>query len=111
MCGSRNRLTLTVRPTPLPPAPHPRSADSDCGGCCSANTGRGKYTLIDLEKWPASALLGFSTTSPSFDINNVAMPTAAGKRPGAPELSVMPLCYKVLGSSTARSLARSKKGE
>ncbi|GLC60582.1 hypothetical protein PLESTB_001630300 [Pleodorina starrii] len=77
-------------------------SNSDCNGCCNRNTGNKKWKLIDIEKWPASALLGFNPTSSTFDINrDVKIPTAAGLRPGAPESDVMPLCYKILGSSDA----------
>lgn len=72
-------------------------ADSDCTGCCSQNTGNGKYKLIDIEKHPAAALLGFDFSASKFDINDVTYPTAKGKRPGAPEDSVMALCYKIVG--------------
>lgn len=74
-------------------------SNSDCDGCCSSNTGNGKYKLIDIEKWGASALLGFNPSTPNFDINNVNYPNAKGKRPGAPESDVMPLCYKVVGTA------------
>jgi hypothetical protein len=74
-------------------------SDSDCDGCCKTNTGNKKWKLIDIEKWPASALLGFDPTPSRFDINNVNTPSAVGLRPGAPENSVMPLCYKILGSA------------
>jgi len=71
--------------------------DNDCAGCCRTNTGNRRYKLIDIEKWPALDLLGnFDPNSPSFDINNVQKPMATGRRPGAPEGSVMPLCYRVL---------------
>lgn len=70
--------------------------DSDCNGCCRTNTGNGKYPLIDLKKWPAVDLLGFDPSSATFDINNVQKPTSVGLRLGAPEGSVMPLCYKVV---------------
>ena len=76
--------------------------DNDCGGCCSRNTGNGAYKLIDIEKWPASQLLGFSHSSSTFDINSVPKPTAAGtgfRRPGTPESSVMPLCYRDAGAA------------
>lgn len=68
-------------------------ADSDCDGCCSANTGGGRYPLIDLEAWPASSLLGFDATA---SLEGVELPNSYGKRPGAPEGGVMPLCYRVL---------------
>lgn len=71
-------------------------ADSDCDGCCKTNTGNKAWKLIDIEKWPASTLLGFDPTAATFDINNLDLPNAAGMRPGAPESSIMPLCYKVL---------------
>eukprot|EP00882_Tetradesmus_deserticola_P031452 GHRQ01035564.1.p1 GENE.GHRQ01035564.1~~GHRQ01035564.1.p1 ORF type:complete len:369 (+),score=117.10 GHRQ01035564.1:314-1420(+) len=71
-------------------------ADSDCDGCCKANTGTKAWKLINIEKWPASALLGFDPTVASFDVNNLDLPNAIGKRPGAAERSVMPLCYKLL---------------
>jgi hypothetical protein len=83
--------TVTVRDT---------CSDTDCNGCCSSSTGSGAQKLIDIEKWPASALLGYSSSSPTFDINNVVYPTAASTgyaRPGAPQDSVMPLCYKDAG--------------
>lgn len=83
-----------------------KCADADCGSCCSTNTGKGKYPLLDLEKWPASTLLGFNPNTSTFDINDVNLPTAVGQRPGAPEKSVMPLCFKVVGAATARSRAR-----
>ncbi|KAG2491580.1 hypothetical protein HYH03_010147 [Edaphochlamys debaryana] len=73
-----------------------RDTCSDCGYA----TGNKAYKLIHLEKWPASALLGFSTSDPAFDINDVTFPTAVGLRPGAPESSVMPLCYKDVGAAT-----------
>jgi hypothetical protein len=73
-------------------------SDSDCGGCCSKNTGNGKYKLIDIEKWPASELLGFSTNSQNFDINNIQSPSHNGKRPGA-NSGVMALCYRVIGNA------------
>jgi hypothetical protein len=78
-------------------------ADSDCGGCCSQNTGSGKWTLIDLEKWPASRLLGFDPNAPGFDINNVNTPSAGSSRPGAPS-SVMPLCFRDVGAETTPSI-------
>jgi hypothetical protein len=68
--------------------------DEDCGNCCSTNTGNKAYTLIDLEKWAALDLLNLDPISATFDINNVAKPLAFGLRPGAPEGSVMPLCYR-----------------
>eukprot|EP00243_Klebsormidium_subtile_P010300 TRINITY_DN5460_c0_g3_i2.p3 TRINITY_DN5460_c0_g3~~TRINITY_DN5460_c0_g3_i2.p3 ORF type:complete len:114 (-),score=19.14 TRINITY_DN5460_c0_g3_i2:621-962(-) len=71
-------------------------SDADCGGCCSQNTGNGAYKLIDIEKWPAGTLLGFSHSSSSFDINNVNYPTQNGKRPGA-AAGVMAVCYKGAG--------------
>eukprot|EP00798_Chlamydomonas_sp_ICE-L_P026083 gene26083-11789_t len=71
-------------------------ADSDCDGCCPKATGERKWKLIDLEKWAASELLGFSTSSPNFDVNQLDYPVSVGKRPGAQEKSVMPLCYKVV---------------
>eukprot|EP00798_Chlamydomonas_sp_ICE-L_P023707 gene23707-9249_t len=73
-------------------------ADSDCEGCCKSNTGDRKWKLIDLEKWAASELLGFDPSNPKFDVNNVGYPVSVGMRPGADESSVMPLCYKVVGS-------------
>jgi hypothetical protein len=73
-------------------------ADSDCGGCCSKNTGRGKYELLDLEKWSASRLLRFDAATIK-DISSVNYPTSEGLRPGAPESDVMPLCYRVIGTS------------
>ncbi|GFR40018.1 hypothetical protein Agub_g553 [Astrephomene gubernaculifera] len=72
-------------------------SDADCGGCCSANTGNAKWKLIDIEKWPASVLLGFDPTPSNFDVNNLNLPSAKGLRSGAPESSVMPLCYKDVG--------------
>jgi hypothetical protein len=27
-------------------------ADSDCNGCCKANTGNKAWKLLDIEKWP-----------------------------------------------------------
>jgi hypothetical protein len=44
----------------------------------------------------ASTLLGFDPTAAGFDINNLDLPTAIGKRPGTPERSVMPLCYRMV---------------
>ncbi|KAG2485983.1 hypothetical protein HYH03_015306 [Edaphochlamys debaryana] len=44
-------------------------SDDDCDGCCRDNTGDGRWRLIDLEKWPASQLLGFSPAGEKFDIN------------------------------------------
>jgi hypothetical protein len=71
--------------------------DNDCSGCCSRNTGNGRYKLIDLEKWPALDLLqNFDPNSAAFDINSVEKPLSTGLRPGAPESSVMPLCYRVV---------------
>ncbi len=72
--------------------------DNDCDGCCSANTGSGKWKLIDMEKGPASQLFGFSTTSSTFDINSVSVPTVSStgiRRDGAPSW-VIPMCYQVL---------------
>jgi hypothetical protein len=72
-------------------------ANADCGGCCAKNTGNGRYPLIDLEKWPASKLLGFNPSAPGFDVNDLDLPpNSKGQRPGAPQ-SVMPLCYKIVG--------------
>ncbi|GAQ78588.1 hypothetical protein KFL_000150420 [Klebsormidium nitens] len=71
-------------------------SDLDCEGCCSQNTGNGAYKLIDIEKWPASTLLGFQHSSPSFDINNVPSPVQNGRRPGA-DAGVMAVCYKDAG--------------
>ena len=70
--------------------------DPDCENCCKTNTGGYKWRLMDLEKHPASMLLGFDYSSRSFDINDVATPSQGGLRPGAPD-GVMALCYKVLG--------------
>lgn len=61
-------------------------ADSDCGGCCSKNAGGKK--LIDIEKWPAGVLLGFTHDSPKFDVNEE--PKASG---------VKKMCYKVVGNA------------
>jgi hypothetical protein len=70
-------------------------SDSDCNGCCSRNTGNGAWPLIDIEKWPALDLLGnFDPNAANFDINSVQKPLATGRRPGAPEGSVMPLCFR-----------------
>jgi len=54
--------------------------------------------LIDIEKWPGTELLGFSSNSPNFDINDVAYPTHNGKRPGGGG-GGMPLCYRVIGNA------------
>jgi hypothetical protein len=73
-------------------------ADSDCSGCCTQNTAGGKFTLIDIEKNPASKLLGFSFSQSNFDINNVKFPT--NPRAGLDKKvkdATMPLCYKVVG--------------
>ena len=75
-------------------------SDGDCENCCSTNSGAGKWKLIDIEKYPASQLLGFDFSSATFDINDVVYPTAQStgyRRAGAPEDSVIPLCYKDLG--------------
>jgi hypothetical protein len=77
-----------------------KCADADCRGCCSRNTGRGRWRLIDIEKWPAAALLGFDPGAPGFDINSVDAPGNGGRRRGAPK-GVMPLCYRVLADGTA----------
>jgi hypothetical protein len=69
--------------------------DSDCAGCCSKNTGNGAWTMIDMEKVPASRLLGFSYGAPGFDINSVATPAHNGLRPGA-GAGAMPLCFRVV---------------
>lgn len=74
--------------------------DGDCQNCCKTNTGGYKWRLMDLEKHPASVLLGFDYSSTSFDINNVATPSQGGLRPGAPD-GVMALCYRVLGPTDA----------
>ncbi|WIA40619.1 hypothetical protein OEZ86_013955 [Tetradesmus obliquus] len=76
--------------------------DNDCAGCCSRNTGNGAYPLIDIEKWAALDLLqNFDPNQPNFDINNVAKPTAGGRRPGVQDQnSVMPLCYRRVGTIT-----------
>ena len=71
-------------------------SDNDCDGCCRANTGNGRYKLIDIEKWPASELLGFDTSSPTFDVNDVNYPSAGNLRPGA---NGMALCYRVVGGA------------
>lgn len=73
-------------------------ADSDCSGCCSKNAGKGKYKLIDIEKWPAAALLGFNHSSKNFDVNNIKYPSAEGKRTVQ---NVIPLCYKIVGKAPA----------
>lgn len=73
-------------------------ADSDCGGCCTQNAGGGKYTLIDIEKNPASQLLGFSIADSRFDINAVKVP--ANPRAGLDKKvkdGTMALCYRVVG--------------
>lgn len=72
--------------------------DGDCSNCCRDNTGNKAWKLIDIEKAPGSALLGFSTSSPTFDINSVSYPTQKGLRPGAAS-GVMALCYKDLGAA------------
>ena len=59
--------------------------DADCDGCCRENTNAAQYKLIDLEKWPASVLLGFDPSPSNFDINDVRYPTQDGRRPGASE--------------------------
>ena len=73
-------------------------ADSDCSGCCSRNTGSGRWKLIDIEKWPASSLLGFDTSSSSFDINTVAKPSTSYSRAGTPA-GLLPLCYRDVGAA------------
>lgn len=81
--------------------------DNDCPvpgspGCCSQNTGNGRYKLIDLEKWPALELLqNFDPNSPTFDINSVVKPQAGNLRPGAPSF-VMLLCYRVTSAAGRR---------
>jgi hypothetical protein len=75
-------------------------SDSDCNGCCSRNTGNGRWKMIDMEKGPASQLFGFSTASQTFDINSVRVPTVAStgiRRDGAPSW-VIPMCYQVVGN-------------
>ncbi|KXZ41007.1 hypothetical protein GPECTOR_997g267 [Gonium pectorale] len=83
-------------------------SDSDCDGCCSKNTGNGAYKLIDLEKWPASQLLGFNPNADNFDINDVSKPTARNLRPGAPGDSVMALCYRDVGRCDVRASSSCK---
>jgi len=78
-----------------------KCANRDCGGCCRRNSGRKTWQLLDLEKWPASQLLGFDPTPADFDINEVVSPSAAGLRRKAPESDVMPLCYKDVGPADA----------
>jgi hypothetical protein len=51
---------------------------------------------MPLSASAASTLLGLDPTAATFDINNLDLPSAVGLRPGAPEGSVMPICYKVL---------------
>ncbi len=72
--------------------------DDDCDGCCKENTGNKAWKLIDLEKWPASKLLGFKAQARGFDINELEdLPSNEdGQRPGAPE-GVIPLCYRDIG--------------
>ena len=82
--GKDNTVQVNVKDT---------CADADCEGCCSQNTGDGKWTLIDIEKWPASELLGFDPDT--ADVNDVS-PSAKGKRPGAGG-GVMALCYRDVG--------------
>lgn len=72
-------------------------SNKDCNGCCSKNTGNGKWLLIDLEKWPAGQLLGFNHSSIDFDINDVQTPEAGIRRKRAPHS--MPLCYRIVGNS------------
>ncbi|PNH10882.1 hypothetical protein TSOC_002374 [Tetrabaena socialis] len=74
-------------------------SDLNCEGCCKANSGNKAWKLIDLEKWPASALLGFETSSRTFDINDVQYPGHAGKRQGA-AAGAMALCYRDVGVAT-----------
>lgn len=74
-------------------------SDADCDGCCSNNTGKGAYKLIDIEKFPVAQLLGISPTSLAFSDGTASYPTAEGLRPGAPESDVMPLCYRTLGQA------------
>jgi hypothetical protein len=70
-------------------------ADTDCDGCCSKNTGNGKYKLIDIERWPASDLYGFSSDDYNFESK---LPNSLPNlRPGAPQSDVTPICYKVVG--------------
>ncbi|PNH01709.1 hypothetical protein TSOC_012384 [Tetrabaena socialis] len=72
--------------------------DSDCDGCCKKNTGNKAWKLIDIEKWPASALLGFPTSSLTFDVNDVSYPDGSSKRKGAGP-GVMALCYRDVGAA------------
>ncbi|KAG2428338.1 hypothetical protein HXX76_010484 [Chlamydomonas incerta] len=72
--------------------------DSDCKMCCRDNTGNKAWKLIDLEKGPASALLGFDTSSAKFDINDVNYPVHNGLRKGAAS-GAMALCYKIVGAA------------
>ncbi|PNH10862.1 hypothetical protein TSOC_002400 [Tetrabaena socialis] len=74
-------------------------SDLDCDGCCKANSGNKAWKLIDLEKGPASQLLGFDTSSPRFDINDVPYPGHGGKRQGA-NPGAMALCYRDVGVAT-----------
>ena len=69
-------------------------SDRDCKDCCKINTGNKKYKLIDLERWPASKLLGF-TVNKDFDSNKYVDPSSKGLRTGVPD--VLPLCYKDIG--------------
>jgi hypothetical protein len=55
--------------------------DGNCDEGCSQNRKGSAYKLIDIEKWPASFLLGFLHRSPSFDINDVKNPQQKGRRP------------------------------
>ena len=95
------RAVSYLCPSPSPERPlFAAQADSDCGGCCSKNSGKYAYALLDIEKWPASYLLSFDPTGSDFDINGVAIPSAAGKRPlmGKKAASgVMPICFRDVG--------------
>ncbi|GFR42458.1 hypothetical protein Agub_g3365 [Astrephomene gubernaculifera] len=72
--------------------------DNECRGCCKHRTGNKAWKLINIEKWPASQLLGFDPTVSGFDVRRLKYPwVPLGLRAGAPEGSVMPLCYRDLG--------------
>lgn len=55
--------------------------DGDCDEGCSKSRKGSAYKLIDMEKWPASTLLGFLHSSPSFDIKDVKKPAAERAAP------------------------------
>ena len=89
--ADRSSLSLALLPLRRPTA--------TAAAAAARNSGNSAYALLDLEKWPASSLLGFDPTPSNFDINNVVMPSSAGKRPamGTNAANVMPLCFRDVG--------------